>query len=67
MTFELKLPVLTRPQREALFRLYNRDTTVAKNYISFRRKIMYSLCGEFIVINWKGMMLGIEQDGYTHS
>ena len=67
MTFELKLPILTRLQREALFRLYCRDTSVAKSYIAFRRRIMYSLCGEYIVVNWNGLYLGIEQDGYTHS
>lgn len=69
MNFEWKFPVLTRPQREALYRVWCRDTNVAKNYLAFRRDVMYGfgLNTPFIVIPWKGMMLAIEQDGYTHS
>ena len=70
MTFdyEWKFPVLTRPQREALYRVWCRDTNVAKNYLAFRRDVMYGLGKDaFIVIPWKGMLLAIEQDGYTHS
>ena len=77
MNFELELlavsgvldtPVLTRSQREALYRVWRRDTSVAKNYLAFRRDVMYGLgMDSFIVVPWKGMMLTIEQDGYTHS
>lgn len=65
--FELKVPVLTRPQREALYRVWCRDTSVAKNYLAFRRNVLHGLSGDYIALHWKGMTLGIEKDGYTHS
>jgi len=56
---------LTKAQRIALHRLYLRDTTVAASYRQFRRSVQHGW--DCIMIEWCGMWLGIEKDGYTHS
>lgn len=56
---------LTKEQRSALHRVYLRDTTVAPTYLQFRRQVQMGY--DCIMIHWKGMWLGIERDGYTHS
>lgn len=73
----------TRKQREALFRMFQRDfpnwcgpTTrqtangfrVAVPSIQYRRFRSRVLPGPgCVMIYWRGMWLGIEPDGYTHS
>ena len=66
--------LLTRPQREAAKRLYDRDSeNFAKlpglpeqeSYREFRQRVLPgSGC---IMIPWCNMWMGIEPDGYTHS
>jgi len=71
--------MLTRPQRVALKRVYDRQPIPAKpmmldGYYGIKRTISYrqfrrtvrpgSGC---IMVEWCGMWLGIEPDGYTHS
>lgn len=59
----------TRAQREALFRVFQRDyPTLAPKSVSYRtfRKTVLPGPG-CIMIHWAGMWLGIEPDGYTHS
>jgi hypothetical protein len=60
---------LTREQRVALKRLYDRtgDTIApfSPSYREFRREVQYM--GDCIMVRWCGMWLGIERDGYTHS
>lgn len=56
---------LTRQQREALKRVYDRDRNVASSYLAFRRRILPGY--DCIMIHWAGTWLGIEKDGYTHS
>ena len=72
---------LTREQREALKRVYDRcplningdrinpgDPWTPITYRQFREKAQPELCGYgAIMIHWCGMWLGIEKDGYTHS
>jgi hypothetical protein len=58
---------MTKDQMRALHRVYLRDTSVAPSYLAFRRRAYYSHINECVMIQWKGMWLGIEKDGYTHS
>ena len=57
--------ILTKPQRQAVRRIYLRDTSVAPSYLTFRRQLVRGY--DCVMIHWKGMWLGIETDGYTHS
>jgi len=85
----------TRAQREALFKVFQRDFpnwvtvttrhqgTYCKHcgewsskeikkvpslqYRAFRKKVMPAFGDSCIMVPWKGMWLGIEVDGYTHS
>lgn len=54
---------LTKAQRAALKRVWLRDTT--KPYRLFRKTALNY--GEYVMIPFAGMWLGIEKDGYTHS
>ena len=61
---------ITRKQREALKRVYDRlDPATRPPYRTFRRTVK----GPFyrndpaIMVQFAGMWLGIETDGYTHS
>ena len=85
----------TRLQREALFRIFQRDFpgwitvttrhegTYCKNcgqwsspeivkvpslqWRRFRKTVKPFFGGDCVMLPWKGMWLGIETDGYTHS
>lgn len=88
--------VLTRQQREALFRVFQRDwpnyitpflrhvgtkcphcgkwsrpglsRVPSINYRRFRAQVQpYLDKSGCVMVPWKGMWLGIETDGYTHS
>ena len=69
---------LTRPQRDALKRIYLRtdsdgrsivNPTGDTSYLAFRRTA--TLCESFgsvlVAVPYCGMVLGIESDGHTHS
>lgn len=56
----------TPEQRQAFKRVYDRDPSVAPSYLAFRRTI-FPAFGDCYMIPWKGMVLGVETDGYTHS
>jgi hypothetical protein len=57
--------IISRDQRKALKRVYDRDHSVAPSYKSFRKTVHDgSGC---IMVFWKNMWLGIEPDGYVHS
>jgi hypothetical protein len=57
---------LTRKQREAILRLWNRDCAGDFSYLTFRRRFfqthMDCVCGAV-----RGITFGIEPDGYTHT
>ena len=56
--------ILTRPQRVALKRIYDRNEWDG-SYREFRRTVQQGWgC---IMVKWCNMWLGIEDDGYTHS
>ena len=57
----------TKEQIKALKRVYDRDMTVAPSYLAFRRTAQKAYIINCLMIQWKGMWLGIEPDGYTHS
>jgi hypothetical protein len=86
--------VLTRKQREALFRVFQRDfpgwespfkrreskpcprcgyageavRVPSQQWRNFRKKVVgYSDGSGCVMIPWRGMWLGVEKDGYTHS
>jgi hypothetical protein len=65
---------LTRLQREALFRVFCRDNpSAAHNFPGWQRayrrfrRTAYNSHMDCVLVAWKGMTLGIEPDGYTHS
>jgi len=58
--------VLTREQKESLKRIYCRHD-LGMSYLSFRRGVQYASYDDCIMVQWAGMWLGIETDGYTHS
>jgi len=69
---------LTKPQRQALFDLYQRNTLTFDGtffraseqgtitYRQFRTKVIHAW-DNCAIIPWCGMWIGIEADGYTHS
>ena len=59
--------ILTKAQRHALYRVWMRDETIAPSYLEFRRRVIPSAMMDCIMIQWHGMWLGIEPDGYTPS
>ncbi|NBX10486.1 MAG: hypothetical protein EBR05_11990 [Marivivens sp.] len=59
--------ILTKAQRHALYRVWMRDETIAPSYLEFRRRAVLDTMMDCVMIQWHGMWLGIEPDGYTHS
>jgi hypothetical protein len=72
--------VTTKEQRKALKQVFDRApiyptltdeekargiTAVPLTYKQFRRTVQGGW--DCIMVHWKGMWLGIEKDGYTHS
>jgi len=58
--------ILTRKQREALKKIYDRGP-LPITYLQFRRTVQYAYHMDCAMVPWQGMWLGIEADGYTHS
>lgn len=56
---------ITREQRKALYKVYCRDSNGSPTYRAFRRRVVQGF--DCLMIQWCGMWLGIESDGYTHS
>lgn len=56
---------INKLQQKALFKKWQIDNN-DMSFLQFRRSI---LSGSYscIMVNWCGMWLGIETDGYTHS
>lgn len=68
----MKLKTMNAAERCALAKLFNRDraplsrTEWMRQYRAFRKTAWYSFAGCWVV-QWCGMTIGIESDGYTHS
>ena len=71
---------LTKQQRAAVHRVWQRAPDIEgrrdngngpETYMAFRRRHVHAagFCGlpNVVIIDWRGMDLGIEPDGYTHS
>ena len=56
---------LTKLQRKAVYRKFNQDPDGSSTYREFRRRVIIGV--DCAMIQWCGMWLGIESDGYTHS
>lgn len=61
--------ILTKPQRKSLYRVWVRTCGAgylgAVPYREFRRGVLPG--PGCVMVNFAGMWLGIEPDGYTHS
>ena len=60
----------TRKQREALHNLWARKDKLrpGETYRQFRKRVFPEFCGwGAVMIEWSGMTIGIEKDGYAHS
>ena len=59
---------ITKEQQRALARAYHRVENMPMSFLAFRRSIQptFGMDGA-IVVQWCGMWLAIERDGYTHS
>ena len=64
--YELHGVTITMQQERALRKIYQRDVTVAPMYSVFRRRAQMSF-GHCVMVPWKGMVIGIETDGYSHT
>ena len=63
--------ILTKEQRQALKRVFNRmqgdDKPKYTNYRAMRRNVCIYVGGDCIGLNLGYIWIGIEKDGYTHS
>jgi len=57
---------LTKPQRQSLHRKWTQDNQ-QMSYRAFRRTVQPCIGDDCVLVQWSGMWLGIEIDGYTHS
>lgn len=57
--------VITRKQRESLFKLWKDGMSHLVSYRVFRKTAHLSFGA--LMVPFHGMMVGIESDGYTHS
>ena len=57
--------MITKAQQKAIQRKYQQNPDGSKSYLAFRRRVKPGY--DCLMINWGGMWLGIESDGYTHS
>jgi hypothetical protein len=58
---------INEAQFNALNRKFLQNPDGSPNFISFRRRARSGFGGDYIMIHWCNMWLGIEKDGYTHS
>ena len=68
------MQTLSREQRVALKRVYdrgqrstNRSQAYQGTYREFRKTAYVNTMMDCVLVQWCGMTLGIERDGYTHS
>lgn len=61
----------TKEQLKALKALYERTLAAPEtvSFLQFRRRAMWEFGRgpKALLVNWCGMVVGIEPDGYTHS
>jgi len=59
------MQTLTKAQQVAIYRKYQQSPDGSRSYLQFRRRVQHGY--DCLMLNWCGMWLGIETDGYTHS
>ena len=63
-----KVAGFTSEQYAALKAVHERPTEAEKpTWLDFLRRVQLGTGGDCIMVEWAGMWLGIERDGYTHS
>lgn len=55
----------TKPQRRAIFKKFCQSPDGAATYREFRKRVKEA--SDCLMLQWHGMWLGIEPDGFTHS
>ena len=56
---------LNKPQQIALKAIYDRDWSKPKSYLEFRRSVQSGW--DCVMVEYCGMWIGIEKDGYSHT
>ena len=57
---------ITDAQKRAIKRIYGRQD-LGMTYLAFRRSVERACYSDCLMVEWCGMWLGIETDGYVHS
>jgi hypothetical protein len=57
---------MNKAEQKAVYSLYSR-MGARPSYLNFRRLVYYNNMMGCWMLYWKGMWIGIEKDGYTHS
>ena len=52
---------------DAVRMLFDRNSDGSTTIAAFRRRVHYNSLCNYWSINWCGMYVGIEPDGYTHT
>jgi len=69
----MRMVWLTKAQRSAVHKLYDRNKDGSTSYRAFRRRVFPGICwkkngpGSYVMVGWCGMFIGIELDGHTHT
>jgi len=58
---------ITRAQRKAIHAMYLRNPNGSKTYREFRKRFYPQFGGYIAILDWCGMYVGVERDGFTHS
>ena len=60
--------ILTKQQRQALKRVWERHVKGKLTYRDFRKEVQGTICMDScVMVPAAGMWIGIETDGYTHT
>jgi hypothetical protein len=59
--------VTTKEQRQAIADLYARNPNGSPSYRHFRKRFVPQLGGYIAILDWCGLYVGIERDGFTHT
>jgi hypothetical protein len=60
------MKAITKAQRKAIKRKFDQNPDGATSYRQFRKRAVHGFI-DCLMLEWCGMWLGIESDGYTHS
>jgi hypothetical protein len=61
------MKTMNKAEQRGLLKLWTRSHDGFVNYLAFRRSCHYIHHMHCWGINWCGMFVGIEHDGYTHT